>query len=191
MIDKPVRAQLPAKLVAPTLPAVVCRRRLFEQIDRSYSDYGSAVWLFGPAGYGKTTLAADYAAANTQPVLWYRFDSDDLDPAVFLGHFRTAATRLGLVSATPAFGPEYLPGLEAYVGELLRTLLPPEAAPMLLVFDDCHQVVASVTGADIGRIGPHRRRAAPNTVSEPPRTTARTGYCIAAARHAHAGAIGV
>ncbi|QSB00428.1 hypothetical protein JWZ98_17355 [Methylomonas sp. EFPC1] len=143
MIDKPVRAQLPAKLVAPTLPAVVCRRRLFEQIDRSYSDYGSAVWLFGPAGYGKTTLAADYAAANTQPVLWYRFDSDDLDPAVFLGHFRTAATRLGLVSATPAFGPEYLPGLEAYVGELLRTLLPPEAAPMLLVFDDCHQVVAS------------------------------------------------
>ena len=143
MNDKPARTQLPAKLIAPTLAAAVRRRRLFEQLNRNYTDYGSAVWLFAPAGYGKTTLAADYAAASNQPVLWYRFDDRDLDPAVFLGHFRTAATGLGLVSALPAFGPEYLPGLEAYVSALLRSLLPQDAAPLLLVLDDCHRVAES------------------------------------------------
>lgn len=162
MNGKPARAQLPAKLLAPTLAGALRRRRLFEQLDRAYTDYGSAIWLFAPAGYGKTTLAADYAAASNQPALWYRFDNGDLDPAVFLGHFRTAAAGLGLVSAVPAFGPEYLPGLEAYIGELLRSLLPPDAAPIVLVFDDCQRVAASPLLvrllAALGRIvgAPHR-----------------------------------
>jgi LuxR family transcriptional regulator, maltose regulon positive regulatory protein len=139
----PERAQLPAKLVPPTLTKAVHRERLLDQLNRAYIDYGPAVWLFAPAGYGKTTLAADYAVNLKQPLLWYRFDESDLDPAVFFAHFRLAASSMGLESAVPAFGPEYLPGLEAYVGELLRSLLPQGITQKLLVFDDCHRVAES------------------------------------------------
>ncbi|MCQ8106290.1 hypothetical protein NP590_19450 [Methylomonas sp. SURF-2] len=162
MKHKPARARLPAKLLPPTLSMAIHRQRLVEQLNRAYLDYGSAAWLFAPAGYGKTTLAAAYAADLQRPLLWYCFDDSDCDPAVFLDHFRLAAADLGLESKVPAFGPEYLAGLDAYVGELFRSLLLPDTSPLLLVFDDCQRVAASPllmrSLAVLGRIvaAPHR-----------------------------------
>ncbi|MTW12640.1 hypothetical protein GM658_18685 [Pseudoduganella eburnea] len=45
------------------------------------------VLLCAPAGYGKTTLAASWAAASSTPVAWLSLDAGDNDPLRFLVHF--------------------------------------------------------------------------------------------------------
>ena len=45
------------------------------------------VLVCAPAGYGKTTLAASWAAASATPVAWLSLDAGDNDPLRFLVHF--------------------------------------------------------------------------------------------------------
>src|SRR5215472_10944117 len=42
------------------------------------------VLLQAPAGYGKTTLLADFARATTIPCCWVVLDRSDMDPVIFL-----------------------------------------------------------------------------------------------------------
>ena len=54
--------------------------------------HGRVVLLLADAGYGKTTLLADFSRRTRTRTLWYRLDHDDRDWVSFLHH---------LVAATP------------------------------------------------------------------------------------------
>jgi LuxR family transcriptional regulator, maltose regulon positive regulatory protein len=103
--------------------------------------------LSAPAGYGKTSLLVDFAAASQLPVCWYRLDPADADPPVFFAHLlaslrqrypaccpRTAAT----LAAVGAVDPETL------VGSLVNEIDEGIDEFFLLVFDDYQHVDASL-----------------------------------------------
>ena len=104
-----------------------------------------AVLLTAEAGYGKTTLLADFTRRTRLRVLWFRLDRGDRDWTGFIAHL-VAAYRVHL----PEFGPltrsllaetaTTAPSLETVLETFLRELvaLPPE--PSALVFDDFHLV---------------------------------------------------
>jgi ATP/maltotriose-dependent transcriptional regulator MalT/DNA-binding SARP family transcriptional activator len=118
----------------------VPRRRLYTLLDGIGQ---GSVWLQGPPGAGKTTLAASYAHGRPGAPLWYRLDAADADPAVFFGHFRAAARRCHRRrSAPPHYGPEHLGGITAFARVFFAASLPRRGRPLLLVLDDCHALPA-------------------------------------------------
>ena len=57
------------------------------------------VSVCAPAGYGKTTLLAQWAAADERPFAWVSLDNRDNDPAVFLTYLAGATDRIERVGA--------------------------------------------------------------------------------------------
>src|SRR5690348_4031000 len=96
-----------AKLTRPRLFRVRDRERLFRQLDAAREC--PAVWISGPPGAGKTSLAASYLKARRLPSIWYDVDSGDTDPASFFHHLTQAAPRTrAKTAALLTFTPEYL-----------------------------------------------------------------------------------
>ena len=75
------------KLTPPALDAVLVRERLFEQLGGTGA---AARWVTAPSGAGKSTLVASFAARAARPLLWYRVDERDEDPAFFFRAWLTA-----------------------------------------------------------------------------------------------------
>ncbi|MEO9031179.1 MAG: BTAD domain-containing putative transcriptional regulator [Ktedonobacteraceae bacterium] len=123
-------ASLLRKIVRPTLPAVFLHRialvtQLQEAItpelhtDDSTIRY-KLVLCCAPAGYGKTTLLADFAHSTSLPCCWYFLEHGDTDPMVFL---RTLLASLRQVF--PQFGVSLDP--------VFHTLLPDDASSALSI----------------------------------------------------------
>jgi LuxR family maltose regulon positive regulatory protein len=70
----------------------VRRNELVERLRAS--DTASVVAITAPAGYGKTTLLAEWAERDGRPFAWVSVDEADGDPVVFLGHVVTALDRI-------------------------------------------------------------------------------------------------
>jgi ATP/maltotriose-dependent transcriptional regulator MalT len=81
-----------AKLRRPTISNTVERTQLFGRLDGCLQH--PAVWVTGPAGAGKTTLASSYVEARRSAVLWYQPDEGDADPAQFFYYLGIAAGAL-------------------------------------------------------------------------------------------------
>jgi LuxR family maltose regulon positive regulatory protein len=76
----------------PARPGIVARAGL---VDRLLASAGvPVVCVVAPAGYGKTTLLAQWAQRTTQPVGWVTLDQRDNDPAVLLTYLAVALDRL-------------------------------------------------------------------------------------------------
>lgn len=71
------KAHALAKTSRPKLNWALPRERLFKQLDQLL--YHPVVWLRGPPGAGKTTLAAGYVAARDKLAVWYQLDDGDAD----------------------------------------------------------------------------------------------------------------
>src|SRR5947208_965377 len=52
------------------------------------------VLVVAPAGYGKTTLLAQWAAKDARPFAWLSIDERDNDPVVLLRHLAAALDRV-------------------------------------------------------------------------------------------------
>jgi LuxR family maltose regulon positive regulatory protein len=52
------------------------------------------VTVVAPAGYGKTTLLALWAAADDRPFAWLSLDAHDNDPIILLTHLAVALDRI-------------------------------------------------------------------------------------------------
>ena len=52
------------------------------------------ILISAPAGYGKTTLLADFLNASNRPFAWYQLNANDSDPTVFLTYLIEALRRM-------------------------------------------------------------------------------------------------
>src|SRR6187401_2600194 len=82
----------------PSAPraGVVRRSALLERMERSDA---SVLTVVAPAGYGKTTLLAQWSEHGTYPVAWLSIDDADNDPAALCTGIATALDRVGPVGS--------------------------------------------------------------------------------------------
>ncbi|MEV0270377.1 LuxR C-terminal-related transcriptional regulator [Hamadaea sp. NPDC050747] len=108
----------------PPVAGGLLRRRLHEAFDRA--DAGDLLVVAGPAGSGKTTALAMWAAeaAVAAQVAWVGLSPLDGDPAVFWGTLTTALDRATGVTGQPET-----------VGALARSLAQVEQ-PLVIVLDN-------------------------------------------------------
>jgi DNA-binding SARP family transcriptional activator len=107
----------------------------------------SAVWQHGlglviaPAGSGKTTLMARFAAASPDPVAWYRAEGRDQSEAALLQHLEAA-----LLAILPGLGRGW-----TSVEAASRALEQLAAGRILLVVDDAHTLEGSTAEGALER----------------------------------------
>src|SRR5436190_1244944 len=100
----------PGKVQAPALrDETLARTRLLDWL--AVKIHSRVVFVIADAGYGKTTLLADFSRRTRVRTIWYRLDEDDRDWVGFLSH---------LVAAGREFDPDFAPRTTA----MLRSLEP-------------------------------------------------------------------
>jgi LuxR family transcriptional regulator, maltose regulon positive regulatory protein len=138
-------ALLATKLHMPRpQPGFVPRPRLVQTLSEGLAR--GRVLICAPAGFGKTSLLADWARSGGRPVAWLGLDAGDNDPARFWRYVIAAldqaqpgiAERLG-----PLLGPPAPHSFEGLVTALINELAAqPGRDEVLLVLDDYHLVDA-------------------------------------------------
>ena len=88
-----------SKLRRPSVrPGTVRRSSLVERLVRD--DQRPIVSVVAPAGYGKTTLLAQWAEHNNQAFAWVSVDQADNDPKVLLTYVAEALDLIRLTGAS-------------------------------------------------------------------------------------------
>lgn len=129
-----------AKITMPMVADAVDRPRLTEMIDGTAAK--PILWISGPAGCGKTTLASSYVRARRPTCLWYQVGPGDGDPASFFHFLRQASQAAQAASPRsrkplpPALAPEFAVGLPAFARRFFRDLFGRLKSPFLVVFDN-------------------------------------------------------
>jgi LuxR family maltose regulon positive regulatory protein len=128
---------LAAKITAPGVPDwVVPRPRITKLIARGRRWCPLTV-ITAPAGAGKTTALALWAAAEAGPVAWAGLDEFDNRPGVFWAYVAAALRRAGVaVPAPPPAGRGPDAGCVFVLG--LAAALAAQDPPLTLVLDDLH-----------------------------------------------------
>ncbi|MFI5046291.1 MAG: LuxR C-terminal-related transcriptional regulator [Acidimicrobiia bacterium] len=106
--------------------------------DRLRSSGARVALVLAPAGYGKTTLVAQWAALDDRPTSWLSLRESDNDPPALLGHALFALEPAGWVEAKH-FETIALSGADLATVVLPRFgALVADSPPTLWVFDDVH-----------------------------------------------------
>jgi LuxR family maltose regulon positive regulatory protein len=114
------------------------------------------VSVTAPAGYGKTSLVAQWAKADKRRFAWISVDPADNEPLEFLTYIALALNRLeplggsvftALVARSPAVEATVLPRLGKAVASMTR--------PFVLVLDDVHLIDAKQSLEAISVLLPH------------------------------------
>lgn len=115
-------------------PGLVPRAGLVERLSASRDT--SIVAVAAPAGYGKTTLLAQWAEAEDRPVAWLTVDGTHDDPAILLTHVAAALDRA--VQIDPAVIRALRRPALAVAAPRLGSAIHRPDDPFLLVLDDVH-----------------------------------------------------
>ena len=138
---------LRTKLLPPRpSPELLSRPRLTERLLANLARPVSLVTA--NAGYGKTTLVADFLRTHNRQFVWYQLDHTDADPLVFLGYIT-----FGIKQVVPGFGDAMFSYLQEAAGELaqhperavdvlLNEVLECVDQQLILVLDDYHHLGA-------------------------------------------------
>ena len=148
---------LATKLYVPrSLPGHVPRPQLLERLTEGLAR--GLVLVCAPAGFGKTSLLADWASHARQPVAWLTLDQGDNDPVRFWRHVAAALdrSRSGVAEQVDALlGSPPASAFEGPVTALINRLAE-EPDPLLLVLDDYHLVESRPVHASVGFLLEHR-----------------------------------
>ncbi|MGH8532156.1 MAG: hypothetical protein ACREV1_05350 [Gammaproteobacteria bacterium] len=131
-----------AKLTRPQVSKAVPRLRLFGLLDAAQEQ--PLVWISGPPGAGKTTLAASYVSAKKRPGIWYQVDRGDGDIATFFYYLGLAVanTKPRKRIDLPLLTPEYLPDIEGFTRRFFRKAYASLPSGSVIVFDNYQEVEA-------------------------------------------------
>ena len=133
---------------------LISRPRLLERINPT----GKLTLVSAPAGFGKTTLLAEWVAAvPTRPVAWVSLDQGDNDPAIFWSYLIAALQKnqpgLGVRSHSLLQSPQP-PPIESVLMTLLNEITTVET-DIVLILDDYHRVETPAIHNGIGFLLSH------------------------------------
>ena len=157
MVDSPGQTVatgplLETKLYVPKWrPSLVSRPRLVERLDQGIERRLTLV--SAPAGFGKTTMLAEWLAsapAGRRPAAWVSLDQSDSDPALFWAYFiaslQTVHSGVGESALSMLRSPQP-PPIEAILTTLINEINAVEQPlsselDFVLVLDDYHLIDA-------------------------------------------------
>ncbi|NJD60465.1 MAG: hypothetical protein FIA98_13810, partial [Anaerolineae bacterium] len=139
---------MPSSLLATKLNIPITRKNLVERhplnqlLDDAWQQNKNLVLASAPAGYGKTTLVAEWIHSQPAKAAWFSLDGGDNDPVRFISYLIAALQqvdpRLGKSTAALLQSPQPLPA------EVVLTSLINEISivnqPFILVLDDYHVI---------------------------------------------------
>jgi len=134
---------LKTKLHVPKpIPGVVRRSRLLAKLNERLGLGRPFTLISAPAGYGKTTLVADWLDGVNQVQVWLSLDEHDNDPVRFIKYFIAALQvvdkNIGLETTRLLSGSGMLP-LQAVEVTLINEIVA-TSEPFILVLDDFHVI---------------------------------------------------
>src|SRR5215471_5299593 len=131
---EPVASKLRRPLIRPE---TVHRSSLIERL--ADGGPGPIISVVAPAGYGKTTLLAQWAERSAQSFAWVSVDEADNDPKVFLSYIAEA------LDAVQPIGERVFDALASPSSSVPGSVIPRICAafwsmtsPVVLVLDDVH-----------------------------------------------------
>ena len=172
-------------LVPRARPDFLPRPRLLDWLQMN-SDK-RLILLSAPAGYGKTTLLADFINASHRPFAWYTLDAQDSDPTVFLTYLIEALrgmkrTPENLTRALGQTAQSLLDSAEATISHqrvltvLINELTEQIELPWLIILEDYHYVASPVVHQLVDFLlenAPDGLRLIISTRTDPPLALAR------------------
>jgi LuxR family transcriptional regulator, maltose regulon positive regulatory protein len=118
---------------------LVARPRLLAKIDEA--GRARLLWIYGPAGGGKTALIESWIASRCTVALRHQLSVSSADPATFFQALARDADRVrARPSRLPTMTPEHLADLPRFTRlwvKALNTVLP---RPAVIVLDDYHRL---------------------------------------------------
>jgi len=126
-------------------PGVVLRTRLASL--QLVAERSRLVLVSAPAGYGKSTLVAQWSEADPRPCYWVQLGHGDNDPVVLLARVAAALEHTGPVEGELL---EELSRPRPRIDEVVLPLLAGELGdrdPFVLVLDDVHVISAEKSRA--------------------------------------------
>lgn len=136
----------------PVRSSTLSRQRLLDRLAECTAH--RLTLIVAEAGYGKTTLLADFSARSADRMLWFRLDSTDADCVTWANYLVAAmreidpdfgASTMSLLSQMATGGPPK----SVIIGTLVAELGSVDEAPTTLVLDDFHLVDRSPDVAEI------------------------------------------
>ena len=155
---------------------VVHRSNLFELLDEGLNR--KLILVSATAGYGKTTILADWLNHSKVPAAWFSIDDRDNDPVAFLSTMITGIQTidqhigqrsLELIKSPGTVTTEYI--LELLINDILEV-----ETDFLLVLDDLHAITSKEIFNILNLIiewKPDPFKLAISTRSDPPLNIAR------------------
>jgi LuxR family transcriptional regulator, maltose regulon positive regulatory protein len=135
-------------------PEFLARPRLTQRLAEGTAR--ELVLICTPAGFGKTTLLADWARGGQRPVAWLSLDEADNDPVRFWRH--VAAALDGALPGVAGRIAGLLEGLRSASFQAVATLvneLADSADEVVLVLDDYHLIQAQSVHESLGFLLDH------------------------------------
>ena len=148
-LPPPITGTALAKTTRPVLGVVAPRERLFAKLDGTPAR--NVMWIAGPPGSGKTTLAASYVEARGLSSLWYQVDADDDDAATLFHYLAHAARKIEGVDLDrlPHFDRDGGTDIRAFSRDFFRRLMTGARPPFALVFDNLQGLPAGSSLATV------------------------------------------
>jgi len=123
----------------PIRSGIVTRSRVAERLRAA--ETASVVSIVAPAGYGKTTVLAQWAATKAPRVAWLSVDDRDNDPAVLLTYLAVAVDRVEPIEAR-IFRSLALPGAGVADVARLGSAIAAMHRPIAIVLDNAEALVS-------------------------------------------------
>ena len=106
--------------IPPPLTNLVNRERLLNRLDESIRHGKRLTLISAPAGYGKTTLLAEWSRQSQFAAVWLSLDKGDNDPVRFLTYLISALRKI-----KPGIGETTLANLQSSQTQIHSTALVP------------------------------------------------------------------